>query len=373
MLDQEIKDKSKDIFTDSYSMSVGEIASMYQDGELELQPDYQRFFRWSNTQKSKFIESLLLGIPIPPIFVYQKKDGVWAVVDGLQRLSTILQFMEVLEIDESEVHVVQELELQGTEFLPSLEGKKWNTDEEESKISTQTKLFFKRARLDIKIIKYTSDVDAQFELFQRLNTGGTALSPQEIRNSLMVMENKDFYLWFERLSKNENFGNCLPLTNRQKSEKVDMEYLLRFLIIRRLKDDDIKGNEDIEPFLTEKMHEIIKDNAIDFEQEERVFNNVFLFLNKTLEEDSFKKFNSEKGKFEGALSTAHFEAIIPGVALAVDKLPFEISQVERVKLLEEKVKALSANQTFKEKRDQYRPILRTKELIPYSKEYFNGL
>ncbi|ERN51636.1 DUF262 domain-containing protein [Alkalihalophilus marmarensis] len=373
MLDQEIKEKSKDIYTDSYSMSVGEIASMYQDGELELQPDYQRFFRWSNTQKSKFIESLMLGIPIPPIFVYQKKDGVWAVVDGLQRLSTILQFMEVLVVDNSEDHVVQELELQGTEFLPSLESKKWSSNGEFNEISTQTKLFFKRSRLDIKIIKYTSDVDAQFELFQRLNTGGTALSPQEIRNSLMVMENKDFYLWFEKLSKNVNFSNCLPLTNRQKSEKVDMEYLLRFLIIRRLKDDEIKGNEDIDPFLTEKMHEIIKDNSFNLEHEEKIFNNVFLFLDSALGEDIFKKFNTEKNKFEGALSTALFEAIIPGIALTLEKSSFEISQVERIQRLEDRIKLLSEDTIYKEKRNQYRPVLRTKELIPYSKVYFDEL
>lgn len=123
MLDQEIKDKSKEIFTDSYAMSVGEIASMYKEKELQLQPDYQRFFRWSNSQKTKFIESLLLGIPIPPIFVYQKEDGVWTVIDGLQRLSTIFQFMNILKLDLNNRHGVQDLELQATKFLPSLENK----------------------------------------------------------------------------------------------------------------------------------------------------------------------------------------------------------------------------------------------------------
>lgn len=63
----------KEIKTDSYSMSIGEIINLYKDGELELTPAYQRLFRWEDEQKSKFIESILLGIPLPPIFVAQKE------------------------------------------------------------------------------------------------------------------------------------------------------------------------------------------------------------------------------------------------------------------------------------------------------------
>ncbi|PKF44303.1 hypothetical protein CW664_11600 [Macrococcoides caseolyticum] len=124
-LEKQIKSKSKDIYTDSYSMSVGEIASMYDDGEIILQPDYQRFFRWTNSQKTRFIESLFLGIPIPPIFIYQQEDGVWAVIDGLQRLSTILQFMGKLRDDHNQDHNVSELSLESTRFLPALKGCKW--------------------------------------------------------------------------------------------------------------------------------------------------------------------------------------------------------------------------------------------------------
>ncbi|WP_100401974.1 DUF262 domain-containing protein [Bacillus sp. FJAT-42315] len=369
MLDQEVKEKSKEIFTDSYTMSVGEIASMYKEGELELQPDYQRFFRWSNAQKTKFIESILLGIPIPPIFVYQKEDGIWAVIDGLQRLSTIFQFMDIL-VDLNENHGVNDLELQATQFLPSLEGKEW---EGENPISKELKLFFKRARLDVKIIKYTSDVDAQYELFQRLNTGGSTLTPQEIRNSLMIMENKSFYVWFEGLTKDENYINCLPLSSKQRDEKEDMEYLLRFFIYRDLKTESIKGNEDIAPFLTEKMHELINKLDFDYNHEKTVFENVFLFLNTALGEESFKKYDFNKSKFAGALSIAQFEVIIPGVAKAVIKSPYDINQTERTEKLAALVKELAKDTSFQVKKNQYRPILRMKELVAYSEEYFDGL
>ena len=92
-LQQEIDEKKKEIFTDGYPMSIGELSSLYSENELDIHPEFQRFFRWTTLQKSKLIESILLGIPIPSIFVSQREDGVWDVVDGLQRLSTIFQFM----------------------------------------------------------------------------------------------------------------------------------------------------------------------------------------------------------------------------------------------------------------------------------------
>lgn len=368
-LDQEVKDKSKEIFTDSYAMSVGEIASMYTDEELVLQPDYQRFFRWTNTQKTVFIESILLGIPIPPIFVYQREDGIWDVVDGLQRLSTIFQFMNVLRNSTDSHHEIPKLELHGTKFLPSLEGKKWESDKEES-ISTKLKLFFKRSRLDIKIIKYTSDTEAQFELFQRLNTGGSVLSPQEIRNSLILMEKKEFYYWFEKLNNNEDFRNCLPLTRRQIEQKEDMEFVLRFLIYRHIDVAEIKGNEDIAPFLTERMHLLLKDPNFSMQQEEEIFNKTFSFLNTTLGEDSFKKYNNDKNRFTGALSITYFEMIVPGISEVLENSPLEREGIEKFERL---VKELPDDPEFAVRRKQARPITRMKELIKFSREYFDEL
>src|SRR5687768_9763163 len=114
-LDQEINQRAKEIHTDGYPMSIGELASLYRDSELDIHPEFQRIFRWSILQKSKLIESILLGIPIPSIFVSQREDGVWDVVDGLQRLSTIFEFMGILKDENGQI--IPPNKLVGTEYL----------------------------------------------------------------------------------------------------------------------------------------------------------------------------------------------------------------------------------------------------------------
>lgn len=83
MLIEEIENTKRLVRTDAYQMSVGEIVSMYDNREVIIDPEFQRIFRWNIGQKSKLIESLLLGIPLPSIFVFEKEDGNWELIDGL--------------------------------------------------------------------------------------------------------------------------------------------------------------------------------------------------------------------------------------------------------------------------------------------------
>src|SRR5260370_31484095 len=97
-LQDQIDKKRKEIRSDAYPMSIGEWISLYESDppEIDIHPEFQRFYRWTEEQKTRFIESILLGIPIPTIFVSQREDGVWDVIDGLQRLSTIYEFVGIL-------------------------------------------------------------------------------------------------------------------------------------------------------------------------------------------------------------------------------------------------------------------------------------
>lgn len=148
-LQDEIQVASAKINTDAYAMSIGEVVNLYRDKELIIRPAFQRLFRWSTYQKSRLVESVLLGIPIPSIFVSQREDGVWEVVDGLQRLSTILEFIG--ELRDLDGKAVAPSSLVGTTYLPSLHGRSFDTGT--NPLDPGQRINFKRAKLDIKIVK----------------------------------------------------------------------------------------------------------------------------------------------------------------------------------------------------------------------------
>lgn len=185
-LEDEISKEASQIRTDSYPMSVGELLNLYRDNELDVHPEFQRVFRWTPTQKTKLIESILLGIPMPPIFVAQQKNGVWDVVDGQQRLSTILQFVGVLK-DENKAPV-SPLVLEGTTFLPSLAGKSWGG---EDPFTRDQQLFIKRAKIDVnKPPENTTkggwyDSDRPTSLLPRLQTKAATYSRRRLRWRLL--------------------------------------------------------------------------------------------------------------------------------------------------------------------------------------------
>ncbi|MDE7414810.1 MAG: DUF262 domain-containing protein, partial [Lachnospiraceae bacterium] len=96
-LEKQITDERARLSTDRMDVSFGELINMYKVGELVIRPEYQRLFRWTRSQKTILIESILLGIPVPPIFVAEDESGVWELVDGLQRISTIISFFGDLD------------------------------------------------------------------------------------------------------------------------------------------------------------------------------------------------------------------------------------------------------------------------------------
>jgi len=248
-LQEEIIEKRREIRTDGYPMSIGEWISLYEKNEVDIHPEFQRFFRWTESQKTNLIESILLGIPIPPIFVSQRPDGVWDVVDGLQRLSTIYQFVGILKDEKGKL--VDPLVLEDTKYLPSLKDQRWeNPDDEAHSLPPDARLLVKRAKVAASIILRESDVTAKYDLFQRLNTGGSQLSPQEVRNCILVMLNRDLYFWLRKLAEQEAFKSCTALSDNPVQESYDTELVLRFVIFSHIKLADLKNVGDVGVFLT---------------------------------------------------------------------------------------------------------------------------
>lgn len=303
-LQSELNIGRKEIKTDSYHMSIGELVNMYRDEELQLDPAFQRLFRWDNFQKTRFIESILLGIPIPPIFVAQKSNGKWVIVDGVQRLSTILQFTNDLPDKEA-------LVLTTAKKLPSLDGFCWST------ISSDAQRLIKRAKFGVNIILTENSIDAQYELFQRLNTGGSHLEPQEIRNCLIIMLSQEFYETINDLKEYSNFKESLQLSDLKFNIEHHMELIIRYLIAKRNMVDysSYSASKDLlSDFLDNEIKNLISDKSFDVGAEVNLFKEMFDFISSTLGKDTFKKYNKDKKLFEGAFIESSFEAILPGLA-----------------------------------------------------------
>jgi len=311
-LQKEIDEMRQEIRTDGYSMSVGEWISLYEKNEIDIHPEFQRIYRWSPYQKSNFIESMLLGIPIPPVFVSQRKDGVWDVVDGLQRLSTIFEFVGILRDETGKK--LPPLVLQATKYLPSTSGMRWDGKDEKKSFSQPQRLLLKRSKIAASIILKESDDLAKYELFQRLNTGGSLLTAQEVRNCIMVMINREFYQKLRKLTAYQPFQDCIALSDRPLEGQYDVELVLRYAIFSNLDVTNTGSIGDVGAFLTDKMIEIARDKAYDFGKLQRNFQGVFRFLQETTGADSFRRYDHQKKKFVGGFIVSAFEAVALGLS-----------------------------------------------------------
>ena len=311
-LQVQIDKAARTIDTDSYSVSVGELMSMYESDEIDVHPEFQRAFRWEIGQKSTLIESLLLGIPIPPIFVFTRaSDSVWDIIDGQQRLSTIFQFAGIYRDKDGKRE--DGIRLTKTKFLPLLDGIVWESEDENCyQLSRAQRILIKRAKIDVKILKSTSDKDSKYDLFQRLNAGGTRLSPQEIRTCIIIMENEEFYDELLEFCKNENFKACLPLTERAINEQENLEFVVRFIVSRHGNLAEI--GQSLHDYLTESIVNIIRNPGFSLSDEKKVFDELFEYLNQCVGESTFKRYNVDKESFQGPPTISAFEAIIPAVS-----------------------------------------------------------
>jgi hypothetical protein len=366
-LQNEIDTKRREIATDGYAMSIGEAVNLYHDGELNVHPEFQRVYRWTDHQKSRLIESILLGIPLPSIFVAQNEEGIWEVVDGVQRISTILQFMGLLKDDEGAL--VAPLILQPTKFLPTLGGKKWEDENDPTNSLTGAqRIDIKRSKLDFKIIKRESDPSSKYDLFQRLNSYGSLLTQQEVRDCILISLNRDFYEWMRSLSNDANFVMTTALPERVVNERYDMELVLRFLIFRTLDTGRLGEITNLHDFLTDEMARLAVATEFNRKTEQAAFERTFELLANSADADSFRKYVAAKSRFQGGFSIAAFEVVAMGIGYHVGKLPTSLpySIDERIRKFWESPQFQSGFSTGVAAAD------RLKGTLPYGRTHFAG-
>ncbi len=256
MLKAEIEDAKRAVNTDRVQITIGEVATMYSSEELNILPDFQRLHRWSLEKKSNFVESVLIGIPIPPVFVFETDVGTWELVDGLQRVSTILEFMGVLK-DVDNPEATKRSVLAGTKYLPSLEGVAWEArNPEESNLEKAMQLFFRRARLDFEILKHPSDPKTKYDLFQRLNRGGAYANEQEVRTCSMVLADETFTQLLKDIAGQEEIQTLFRVTADQHKKQRDLEYLVRLIVHTFV---GYSSKMDIEEYFSNGILKVIED------------------------------------------------------------------------------------------------------------------
>lgn len=362
-LDKEIQNARTVIVSDGYEMSVGEIINLYRDQEIVISPVYQRLFRWDESRKTRFIESLLLGIPIPPIFVYQRDTGVWELIDGLQRLSTVLEFVGILL--DADGNVLPPAILEGTRFLPSLAGRSWedSTDNSTHGIGHAQQLQIKRARLRVEILQQESDPKAKYELFQRLNTGGAVLSEQEVRNCVAIMLNKSFYDWLVDLGENASFLETVNQTEHALQKQAATELALRFLAFRNV---PYSTGLDVHEYLDGALLTMATDTQFDMSREKNVFEKTFQLIKNSRGNKAFKRWDGKD--FKGKFLMSVFEVVSTGVSK-------NLRAIQRLEdpdaFLIERCKSLWDDNTFQSNSGAgIRGTTRLANLLPMAKEFF---
>lgn len=319
MLSQEIEVAQRLVRTDAYQMSIGEIITMYANEEIIIDPEFQRLFRWDIGQKSKLIESLLLGIPLPSIFVFEKEDGKWELVDGLQRVSTILEFMGALRNPLGGHYPPSVLE--ATKYLPSLYNSVWETSDripdvpvnDQRPIDKTQQLAIRRSRLGVEILKRPSDDQTKYDLFQRLNAGGTQANSQELRNCIVLMVNGDYFRAVKAAADHAAFRNVIWVGDEQLEKQRHLELAMRFLVHVGIPYD---GQLDVEEFIDEGIVSLAQ--AGDQVGASGLINRTFQLLNDIAGNNALRRF--ENGQYVGKVVLAGLEGIAVGVAKNLDAI-----------------------------------------------------
>ena len=282
--------------------SIFEYLRQLNKGRIIINPDFQRHVVWNLMQKSKFIESVILNFPLPPIYLNQNKENKYIVIDGLQRTTTLSEFFE------------DKFQLKGLEALPNYNGKKFSdfSDTLQSKLENK--------KLTIFSLKPSTPMVVIYDLFNRINTGGTQLNRQEVRNCIFIGESTKL---LSELSSKEEFQKVIDHGISSKRMK-DREVVLRYLAFRW---GDYKKNYegDLSNYLENVMIQINKMSPSQIKDIRKDFSRVMNWAYKLWNRNSFR---IQTKKTRGVINTA----ILESVCLFLSKKSDEFLEKNRNKI-----------------------------------------
>ncbi len=302
MHDQNIQDQlnnnRRSVAFDSYDLAVRQLADMLSERMIDIAPEYQRHFKWNPERQSQLVESLLLGIPVPSLFMATNKDSSWEVIDGLQRLTTIMNFIGTDEQIRRITSSGRKLRLTGLEKLTAMNGLTFED------LPKSVQMMFLTRPIRVTVLNDRSDFGVRFDLFERLNTGGITLHPQEIRNCIFLGPFNDF---LKACAKNRNFRSVIKLPQDAESSGSLEELVLKFFAYY---EDHERFVHSVEGFLNDYMER----KTSSFKNEKAlksIFESTFKFLSDSLPDGIVR------GTRKNTTPIVLYEAISVGVAMAI--------------------------------------------------------
>ena len=281
--DDEINEKYKKgeirIVTEQARYPLDSIETMIDSEKYRLNPEYQRRKRWDNARKSRLIESFIMNVPIPPIFLYEIEYSIYEVMDGQQRLNAIYDFYK------------GNFNLEGLEYWRELEGRNYQNLPEQVRRGID-----RRYLSSIVLLQETAKSQEEADylkqiVFERLNSGGEKLTPQETRNAL---QNGKFNQLCIKLSQNEYFRKMWNLPLESEGEKKllesesyrtmeDVELVLRFFAYRHI--DKLKS--PVDKFLDEYLKQANSYPDETMNKLENLFNETIYLIYQILGKSAF--------------------------------------------------------------------------------------
>lgn len=295
LMQSQLETKRKTVSFDSYDLSVRQVLDMVESGDIFVPPEYQRQFIWDADRQSVLVESVLLGIPVPSLFMAMNADSTWEVVDGVQRLGSLSHFVGSKELL-AKIHRDSPLIINGLEKLSAFNG----TGFIDFPKSMQLQFFTRPIR--VTVLNDRSDLAVRFDLFERLNTGGVSLTDQEIRNCVYRGPYNDD---LKALAALANFKSSVKITAKNESNGTYEELVLRFFVYLYRYND---FNHAVKEFMNEYMNDVR--HGVITQPDKKLFGEVMDIL--------VKAFPNGINRGKGGLTPVNlFEALSVGIALAL--------------------------------------------------------
>ncbi|MBS0951665.1 DUF262 domain-containing protein [Lactiplantibacillus plantarum] len=288
---KQIKSLQKQIVYDTRDYPISYIVSKFSNGSYFI-PTYQRNKVWTDHQKERFIESLLLGYPIPLIFLSEQPDGKLEIVDGVQRITTLVDFLHMA------------IRLTNMDKLNSLKGFKFN----DLPISEQRKLEDKSLR--IIVLGSNTELSTRIDLFNRLNTSAEKANDAEVRSG--VLSQNRFQIFIEKLSQSTQFSEIVKMSTKKNIRKESTELVSRFFAYS----NNYKNfKHSVKDFITDYI--VVVGSSWNDQTKKKLqheFDNTFDFAERYFAEGFLQNDRNQTPR-------VRFESLMSGINLALQEEP----------------------------------------------------